>query len=142
MAYKLMQHPHCLVQFSVHFLLWPLPHPLVSIITSTRDNIQTCLPALTAGSLLPSFSLYCVATTLVFLFCEHIKILSMLGFLYFLKSLSPSLYKNRPFSSVRPQFKCHLLGEAVPEPLPNVASLSSDTLTLSSCVIFIALIII
>lgn len=49
-----------------HILLCILSHPIVSVITSVWANIQTCCSALTSGSLLPSFSLHYVPTTLVF----------------------------------------------------------------------------
>lgn len=67
-----------------------LSHPIVSIITSVWDNINICLCSpdfwVPSPIILPSLWSNYIG---LFLFCEHIKLLSMLGFLYFLSSSSP-----------------------------------------------------
>lgn len=73
-------------------------------------------------------SLHYVPTTLVFWFCEHISFSPLWNFGTSWNPPPPDLYKDRSFSWVRSQLKCCLLREAFPDPLPNIAPLSSVTL--------------
>lgn len=91
------------IKFSVFSPLAILSHPIVSInhlYLGLHPNVL--FPALTSRYLLLPLSLYYVPTTLGFFFllCEHIKLFSMLEILFFLKSSSPDLYKDRSFSSI------------------------------------------
>lgn len=63
-----------------------LSHPIVLFINSTWDNTYICLSSPDSWGPFPS---QCSNHIGVFLFCEHMKLFSMLGFLYFLNSSSP-----------------------------------------------------